>query len=272
MPLPSAKAPDVVFFSRPKFPSFILPGGRNENKQFLFLVAMALLMCSISSAVPIVCPDGANYATYLALNASGGCFIGDKLFTSFSYSATSIGTTPVPASAVRVTTIGSPVATILDPVNFGFLFNAPWFVGAGQTLDSVIDFTVTTISGQRLIVDDTLTMAGGFSGTGVARVDETVCLGGPIGGCPPGGGRDKHVFTSLATGTRLTDHIPDATRTFPAQSTVSVIKDILVTGGENGTANITVVINTVSQPEPATLLMIGSGLLGLGLLHRKMKR
>jgi len=229
-----------------------------KGKRFLFLVGTILLMCSIGSAAPVACVP-AFYDTYTAKGFS--CTIDDKLFSNFGYSSVGAGGLPpngIPKEGVTVT-------PNISALNFGFDFNAPWIAGPGQQLDSVISFAATTQSGKPLIIDDTLFTVGGFSGTGSARVDETVCLGAASPPCP-GGTRDKHVFTSSLTGTKLVDN-----QTFPAQTTVFMAKDILVTGG-NGTANISLVTNTVSQvPEPATFMLIGSALVGLGVLRRKMK-
>src|SRR5438132_8196688 len=115
-----------------------------NGKRLLLLVGVVLLRCSISSAAPILCPDGATYTTYLGLNAGGGCFIDDKLFTGFSYTSTaSGGASPILASSVTVTTIGpaGTGATIVGP-EIGFLFSSTWFAGPGQAQDSLIDYTV----------------------------------------------------------------------------------------------------------------------------------
>jgi len=53
-----------------------------------------------------------------------------------------------------------------------------------------------------------------------------------------------------------------------------VSKDINATSGTNGTANISNVSNTypggpnTSVPEPFTMMLVGSGLVGLGVMRR----
>src|SRR5215467_8286936 len=198
-----------------------------KSKRCLILIGTAVMFSCISSAVPVPCADGANYGTYLGYNTTGGCFIGDKLFDNFSYSSTATGgAVPVAATSIIVNTIGplGTNATIVGP-EFGFRFNFVWFAGPGQTQDSVFDFGITTISGDPLISDESLLMVDGFTGTGNAVVDETLCLGGPIVGCPAANIRQERTFAG-STGTGLSDHI-----VFPVQNTISLIKDVQVVGG-----------------------------------------
>jgi hypothetical protein len=74
-------------------------------KNILTKIAGVLLLlgmtCSISFAAPILCPDGASYAAYIALSGAGnGCFIGDKLFNGFAYSNTTVGPNALPSAAL----------------------------------------------------------------------------------------------------------------------------------------------------------------------------
>src|SRR4026207_770913 len=47
---------------------------------------LGLLAAASARAVPVACEHQTTLAALMSLNASGGCFVQDKLFTNFAYS------------------------------------------------------------------------------------------------------------------------------------------------------------------------------------------
>jgi len=135
-------------------------------------------------------------------------------------------------------------------------------VGAGPgSEDSLISFTATGPA----IDDLELFFNGSATGTGQTGVTENYCLNAPLVGCPNGSAGQIKV-TNPPPG--FNDHV-----FFSAATSVSVSKDILVnTGNGPGSAIISQVINNFSMPEPLSFVLLGTGLLGLGLMRKRIKR
>jgi hypothetical protein len=203
-------------------------------------------------------------ASYEALGA-GGCVIGDKLFSNFVYGSTGHG------NGVAV----SDTAVFLTPVNIdgvnpgpGILFSsAGWVVGSASPVtnsfvDSSIAFTVTVVGSPLFIEGGTLALSSySTTGTGIADITETI---NPSG-----------------TQLQVDGNGPFAiTKAFAPTTTVSVLKDLLVTvpilgTGTGGFAQINSFeedFNQTEAPEPVSMALIGSGLLGLGLWRRHVVR
>ena len=226
-------------------------------KTFALSVLACQLLASLAFATSTTCPTG-PLSLYLVSGFS--CTTNALTFGQWSYSSSGSGLgSAVPAGSVIVT-------PILDPNNEGFQFQAGWSVSnvSNPTVQSTEDSLVSFTAGGSGILDLELFFNGAVTGTGQSSVTENFCLNHALVGCPAGSAGQIKV-TNPPPG--FNDHIFFA----PAQS-VSVSKDILVsTGAGAGTATISQVINDFSSPEPLPLVLLGSGLLILVLMSKRVK-
>jgi hypothetical protein len=225
----------------------------------LFLLALAAALAPSALASVTTCPSGA-YSLYLIPNFT--CQSGNLIFKNFGYSSALSNPSgiAIPASAITVT----PVVT---DGNEGFQFAGGWNVGTqagpvSNVQDSVVSFDVMDMT--VAITDLHLFFNGSFTGTGTTSATESYCLNHALAGCPGGSSGSINV----------TNPPPNfnAATSFAAVSSISISKDINATSGTNGTASISQVINQFSNsiPEPLSFVLLGSGLLGLGLLRKRV--
>jgi len=196
------------------------------------------------------------------------CTVNDQTYSNFFYTSESNPTGfQVPASSVTVT----PITTPQDP---GFQFTAAgWSASTASgvlSVDSTLEFNVTSVSP---ITDLSLSIAGvGFTGTGSVNLDETACLGGILPSCSGG---TEVMLSVFCNSTECNQSSTFDQVNFAGVNEVSVEKDLLISAGTNGSAQVSIITEQFSEgsstvPEPGTLGMMGAGIVAIaGFARRK---
>ncbi len=237
-------------------------------KRILLTCAALAALASVASANPLCASNTIAFYIQNYVDTNTACMVGDKLFYNFNYSGTAAGATAPTSAQVNVVGDGS------NPYEPGLIFSSNgWTVSGTATpssplyIDSNINFTVAVIGLLPLIQGATLDFAGQFAvtGQGVSDIGETVTLG--AGPTNIGLAVDSNAgpFTDM--------------KTFAPVSFVRVSKDLIVTvprslsGPTTGSASISEFREGFSEvaPEPVSMIMFGSGLVGLAILGRRRK-
>ena len=209
-----------------------------------FALAAACLTSSMSMATPIpVCTDVGTINTNVLLMPMGSCTLGGLTFSSFSVAPTPGSTVILSSMGTGGTSLGFQITTSYDP--------GPPPVSA----DTILEYTVAgaNITG----VDN---QNGGQTN---AIIEEKVCT---------------NVFSSagVCSGTLLADFTTSGNSsnsvTFAAQSTIYIFKDIQQNGANAFISSFVNSHEVSGVPEPASLSMMGLGLLGLGLVGRRKRK
>jgi hypothetical protein len=238
-----------------------------------------ILVAGTASASTILCADQTNDATgvggntmdkYIALNsnASPGCMIGNLLFSDFAYSY-SLGTNsfyPGTGPTGTGTQQNATSVTVgVDTINDKLSFNANWVVNHYQTATLSLSFTVSAPTSPFISrVQNAFTAAqGGTQNGGPIHNSSATCTGGTCG--------SPTIFTNQSVPIPLT----------PGPLTITNFTFMNANGSTNTSANnyhLSIISDQFEEtappqtPEPMTIVLTGSALLGIGLLTRKRRQ
>jgi hypothetical protein len=229
-------------------------------KKLSLLTVFGLATTAMTAFATPACPDGGTLDTFLASGYS--CQIGNAIFSNFTYVSSAFGgALAVPSNGITVDTLGpAGSGASISNSSIGLEFNAGWNALAGQTSDSDIGFTVTLLGGTMTIEDFGLAQVSGVLPNGSATVVENGCGPAP---CTPA----ELAVMTFDYGGNNTQRVADTM--FAPLGSVTVSKDISVTGGTTGSAHLSLVSDTFSQvPEPMSLGFLGGGLALLGVARR----
>lgn len=211
---------------------------------------LVVVSASPAEAVPVDCTTLSTLQSYIDQNAGGGCFVQDKLFSNFTYT----GGGPVTAALVDV----DATFNVLPGQDIhGFVFTPLTSVGANGvwTSNFTLGYTMAVIPPSSfLIVAAKEQINTGVGGTNVTA-QSTKTPGGVINVAglvnPPG----ESVSIALIPPSALLTSFTNVT--FGAGG-------ILASLEEDYTQAVI--------PEPTTLVLLGSGLIGVGTRLRRKRQ
>jgi hypothetical protein len=223
----------------------------------IFLVALcALMMTSLASATPTC----ASLVTVNVVTISGGCTAFGLTFSNFTVLNASAGTGTAEIDLTGVSQIGNDIDLNFNPN-----------LGTGTIGGSITDLHFSfSVSGFMIGADQAV---GGVN----ASINETLCstlTGNSFGVCGATtlwnvtgvSGQTGTCFGNTSSGTATTGACNFGTGVNQAM----VFKDISI--GSPTSSHLTSFDETFIVPEPMTLSLMGAGLLGIGLLGRRLRK
>jgi hypothetical protein len=218
------------------------------------LGASAFAVAALASIDAFAAPCAqATYDTYLVAGFS--CTVGDQTYSNFSFESTATGN----GTAATPSQIVVKPDDLAAPGSFGLAFSTAAITvfgdntGPADSVDVTMDFIVASPS---LIDDALLAIAGSTIGpNSVITVGETLSNG-------------SHLQAALPAGPAV-DHV-----TFEGTHQLGVLKDAIAFS-LNNFASLSAIrqdFSEVQVPEPATLGILGMGLLGVGLVKRRSRQ
>jgi hypothetical protein len=217
-----------------------------------FMMGAALLLAAVGLQATPVSPCPVAPTNYADLVSTEPCTLGSIVYSDFIYGSTAVNGTAVPEDQVSI------LEESANTLN-GFLFSLPMSAAAGQTEDVTLGYTVTDTTPGTLITSvDIPFWAGSAKNGGTASIDETVI--GPNGVLG---------MVDVGPGT------PSAKLTFSGVTSLTIVKDLVVNGGINGSATISVLpdyINLDSAPEPGFYGVLAAGVAGIFMFARRHKK